>query len=59
MTTTVLEAKNVEISMSEFEEHEPNEETIAAFREAEHPECLKSYSSIEEMFIDLGINVKR
>ncbi|GHV32139.1 hypothetical protein FACS1894167_15040 [Synergistales bacterium] len=41
----------------DIDEHEPSAETIAAFREAEHPENLKSYTSIEEMFRDFGVNV--
>lgn len=43
----------------DIDEHEPNAETLAAMREAEHPERLKSYASIEEMFQDFGVNVGR
>jgi len=35
--------------------HEPNEETIAAFRESQNPENLPSYRSIQEMFEDFGV----
>jgi hypothetical protein len=40
-----------------LEENEPNAETIAAFKEAEHLENLKSYPNIEEMFREFGVNV--
>ena len=40
-----------------LEEHEPNEETIAAFME--NVDSLPSYKSIEEMFESLDIDVKR
>lgn len=35
---------------------QPNAETIAAFEEAKNPENLRSYSSVDEMFEDLGLN---
>ena len=47
------------IVVDDIDEHEPNAETLEAMREAEHPERLKSYSSIEEMFKDFGVNVDR
>ena len=43
--------------IDDIDEHEPNAETLEAMHEAEHPERLKSYSSIEEMFRDFGVNV--
>ena len=39
-----------------IDEHEPNDETQEAMREAEHPERLKSYSNIREMFRAFGVD---
>jgi hypothetical protein len=42
--------------LDDIDEYEPNAETVAAMREAEHPEDLKSYAGIEEMFRDFGVD---
>jgi hypothetical protein len=41
-----------------LESHEPNEETLAAFRESENLDNLPSYETLEEMFEDFGIKIK-
>ena len=41
-----------------LENHEPNEETIAAFRESENLDNLPSYKTLEDMFEDFGIKIK-
>ena len=52
---TVQTANNIIID--DIDEHEPNAETLEAMREAERPERLKSFLSIEEMLEDFGIDV--
>jgi hypothetical protein len=53
-------AKNIQDRfIDDLDEYEPNAETITAMREAEHPEKLKSYTGIEEMFRDFGVNLDR
>ena len=43
------------IIIDNIDEHEPNAETLEAMREAERPERLKSFLSIEEMLEDFTI----
>jgi len=38
-----------------FEVRIPNKETLAAMKEAEHPEKLPSYESVDDLFSDLGL----
>ena len=56
MTTRAITLEKENISGS-IDEHEPNAQTLEAMREAEHPERLKSYSSIGEMFRAFGVDV--
>lgn len=49
------DAKLVLQYIDDLEGHEPNAETIAAFKEAENLDNLTSYATPEEMFRDFGI----
>ena len=53
------DASRVIAFIDALEGYEPNEETLAAFRESENLDNLPTYESIEEMFADFGINVDR
>ena len=45
----------VERYVSDLEAHEPNEETIAAFREAENLDNLTTCVDLQDMFKQCGI----
>ena len=59
----ILDLSDEEIGLlehyvSDLEGHEPNEETIAAFRESENLDNLKTYKTLEDMFEDFGIKIQ-
>jgi DNA-damage-inducible protein J len=38
-----------------FEARIPNQETLAAMKESEHPEKLSAYKSVDDLFAGLGL----
>ena len=51
------DAEQVINYIDSLEMHEPNEETIAAFRESQNLDNLPSYKTLEDMFEDFGIKI--
>lgn len=51
------DAEQVINYIDNLERHEPNEETIAAFRESQNLDNLPSYKTLEDMFEDFGIKI--
>ena len=41
--------------LDELEYHEPNDETLAAFKEAENLDNLQGFDSLQDMFNALGV----
>ena len=57
-TLSDKDAEQVIRYIDSLESHEPNEETIAAFRESQNLDNLPSYKTLEDMFEDFGLKLK-